>query len=105
MRANGALANSAQGATGLIPPKILSRPVFPEETSLWTVTGAEKFLKEKEHQSAIMIMDIPYDYLPGWKPSGFTPSSPGWSRTALPKKIKFDASSYKSAVAPGRNGA
>jgi hypothetical protein len=105
MRANGALVNSAQRATGLILPKILSRSVFPEEPSLWTVNGAEKILKEKELQTAIMITDIPYDYLPGWRPPGFTPSSPGWSRTTPPKKIKFDVSSYKSAVAPGWNEA
>jgi hypothetical protein len=81
------------------------RSVFPEEPSLWTVTGAERFLKEKELQIVILISDMPYDYLSGWNLPGPTPSSPDPSRTTPPKKIKFGVSLYKSAVAPGRNGA
>jgi hypothetical protein len=66
------------------------------------VTGAERFLKEKELQIVILISDMPYDYLPGWSLSGPTPSSPDPSGKIPPKKIKFALSAYKSAVAPAR---
>jgi hypothetical protein len=69
------------------------------------VTDAEKILKEKEPGSTIMSSDIPYDYLPGWMLSGFTPSSPSHPAAIPPKKIKFDISTYISSVVSRRDTA
>jgi hypothetical protein len=63
MSANGALVNSPDKSAVLIPPNILKLPDLPEGPSHWTATHSEKFQKEKQPESDIMILEITHDYM------------------------------------------